>query len=230
MTTRSTPSLVLTTFRPTAARRVCSPEAGSVLASHITGAGIVAVFCDFLSVKTTLPSACSSTFRPLVLSGSVYEKPASGLALTSTNCSKPVRVASAPVPSVTRSVAGADCEAFREAAFVPVFPERRRPRGCDFEATEPSVAAARSTSTSRHWSVAGSLNRIGPAATSVVSEPSLFTQVVAVSERSDSASTRCPYKRAATRADGTSAADCAVFLPCWAGPAVTGAATAASAP
>ncbi|MBB6421776.1 hypothetical protein HDC93_007409 [Streptomyces sp. AK010] len=44
----------------------------------------------------------------------------------------------------------------------------------------------------------------------MVSEPSLFTHVVEVSVRSDSASTRLPDSRAATRADGMSAACVAV--------------------
>lgn len=43
-------------------------------------------------------------------------------------------------------------------------------------------------------------------ASSVVSEPSLLAQVVDVSVRSESASTRLPDSRAATRADGISAA------------------------
>ncbi|CAM5682459.1 hypothetical protein SALBM217S_04848 [Streptomyces griseoloalbus] len=68
--TRSTVDPLVTAFIATGTRRVCSPETGSMVASHITGAGMTAcVF--FLSVKTTLPSDRCSTFRPLAFRGSV---------------------------------------------------------------------------------------------------------------------------------------------------------------
>src|SRR5690606_9695781 len=50
-------------------------------------------------------------------------------------------------------------------------------------------------------------NRTGPEVSSVVSDPSRLTQVVDVSVRSDSASTRLPERFASARAEGTSGAD-----------------------
>lgn len=62
----------MTAFIATGTRRVCSPDRSSTVESHITGAGITACFLFFLSVNSTLPSACCVAFRPLAFSGSVY--------------------------------------------------------------------------------------------------------------------------------------------------------------
>lgn len=73
------------------------------------------------------------------------------------------------------------------------------------------------------------MNRIGPAANSDVNDPSGFTHVVEVSDRSDSASTRCPDNRAATRADATSTASDAAATGVAGVAGVAGGAGAASA-
>ncbi|MFB7269744.1 hypothetical protein [Streptomyces sp. NPDC056244] len=71
-------------------------DRSSVAASHITGAGIVARTSPVsASVNVTEPSLFAFAFIPSACSGRVYvNSVAAGISVISTNCSKPVRVAS----------------------------------------------------------------------------------------------------------------------------------------